>query len=41
MKKRHGQKHAALTNNQTPKESMPEGGEVFNRSKHNRPKSKR
>lgn len=39
MRKRRGQKHAALTNNKTPKESLPEGEEVFNRSSHNRPKS--
>ncbi|MBM7569740.1 hypothetical protein [Aquibacillus albus] len=38
MRKRRGQKHAALTNNKTPKESLPEGGELFNRSDHNRPK---
>ncbi|MRH42629.1 hypothetical protein GH741_08015 [Aquibacillus halophilus] len=38
MKKRSGQKNAALTNNKTPKESLPEGEGLYNRSKHNRPK---
>jgi hypothetical protein len=38
MRKRSGQKHAALTNNNTPKESIPEQKEIFNRSNHNRPK---
>ncbi|WP_226035024.1 hypothetical protein [Aquibacillus saliphilus] len=38
MKKRKGQKRAAITNNNTPKESLPEGEEIFNRSNHNRPK---
>ncbi|WP_171038083.1 hypothetical protein [Aquibacillus sediminis] len=38
MKKRKGQKRAALTNNKTPKESLPEGNMLYNRSNHNRPK---
>ncbi|MDL4840709.1 hypothetical protein [Aquibacillus rhizosphaerae] len=38
MRKRSGQKHAALTNNKTPKESLPDSEIIFNRSEHNRPK---
>ncbi|MCT2537475.1 hypothetical protein NC661_00790 [Aquibacillus koreensis] len=38
MRKRKGQKHAALTNNKTPKESIPDTDILFNRSNHNRPK---
>ncbi|WP_407270807.1 hypothetical protein [Radiobacillus sp. PE A8.2] len=38
MRKRKSQNQAALTNNKTPKESLPDGHQLFNRSNHNRPK---
>ncbi|MBU9720648.1 MULTISPECIES: hypothetical protein [Bacillaceae] len=39
MRKRHGQKNAALNNNKTPKESLPDVSEEYTRSNHNRPKT--
>lgn len=38
MKKRKAQKNAALTNNSTPTESLPNVEEQENRSNHHRPK---
>ena len=38
MRKRKGQKDAALTNNNTPTESLPDVEEQYRRSNHNRPK---
>ncbi|MDG5787252.1 hypothetical protein QA612_07080 [Evansella sp. AB-P1] len=38
MRKRKGQGNAAITNNQTPKESLPDVKEEYIRSNHNRPK---
>ncbi|MBU8907410.1 hypothetical protein [Desertibacillus haloalkaliphilus] len=38
MRKRKGQRDAALTNNMTPTESMPDVEEQYRRSSHNRPK---
>lgn len=41
MRKRKSQKHAALTNNTTPTESLPDGrSEESQRSNHNRPKTR-
>lgn len=37
MRKRKAQEDAALTNNQTPTESLPEREEEYRRSMHNRP----
>ncbi|ADU30608.1 hypothetical protein [Evansella cellulosilytica] len=39
MRKRKGQRNAAVTNNQTPEESMPDVKEQYSRSNHNRPKN--
>ncbi len=39
MRKRKGQKDAALTNNNTPTESLPDVEEQYRRSNHNRPKT--
>ncbi|MFA9556996.1 hypothetical protein ACERII_06820 [Evansella sp. AB-rgal1] len=39
MRKRHGQKNAALTNNHTPKESLPVVHEEYKRNIHNRSKT--
>ncbi|WP_170885555.1 hypothetical protein [Bacillus alkalicellulosilyticus] len=38
MRKRKGQRDAALTNNQTPTESLADVTEEYRRSNHNRPK---
>ncbi|WP_157130786.1 hypothetical protein [Halobacillus mangrovi] len=38
MKKRKAQRNAALTNNNTPKESLPEETEKLHRTNENRPK---
>lgn len=38
MRKRKAQKNAALTNNSTPTESLPDVDEQSKRSNHNRPK---
>lgn len=39
MRKRKAQQHAALTNNSTPTESLPDVEEQSTRSNHNRPKT--
>ncbi|WP_096189728.1 hypothetical protein [Evansella halocellulosilytica] len=39
MRKRKSQRNAALTNNQTPEESLPNVKEQYKRSNHNRPKT--
>ncbi|UCZ55423.1 hypothetical protein LGQ02_15735 [Bacillus shivajii] len=39
MRKRKAQKNAALTNNNTPEESLPDVKEEYKRSNHHRPKS--
>ncbi|WP_181833068.1 hypothetical protein [Bacillus taeanensis] len=39
MRKRHGQRDAALTNNNTPTESLPHGENEYRRSSHKRPRT--
>jgi hypothetical protein len=38
MRKRKGQENAAVTNNQTPTESLPNVEDEYRRSNHKRPK---
>lgn len=39
MRKRKSQKDAAVTNNMTPTESLPDVEEEYRRSTHNRPRT--
>lgn len=39
MRKRKAQRNAAITNNQTPQESLPDVEEEYKRSTHHRPKA--